>query len=339
MAKGYAPAISAAYDLATKGRLVIGTQLRGTGAMMLAMLAANQVANFMTRGHSTFDNKEEGWDSKLSAWIPDEIGNGPGFFISPFSLSAEITHQLLERLTRTGRLDQAADDVLRYKLSPASRAARVLAVREDQFGKATQGTWGTIREAASEGVPLPIGASAFYRGTEQVAEGMPHERFPGQFQKQVMASFGIKSRGAPNPEQRISALAREFMARSGVQDESAAVHSPYTPFMRAVDIGNKDEAQDELARLRQATDEHSIITYLARYPMRFATGSRAGDAIFIRTLTPEQKQAYNDRLKHNAALAAKAMIYVREHPPAPAERLPNKLQRMASTARTMQTIE
>jgi hypothetical protein len=318
-------------DLAFKRRVVVGTQLRAAGTMMLAAFAANQLINWITRGKPTWENEEEGFDSKMSAWVPDEVGNGPGFFLSPFALPMEISHQLLERLERTDRLDNAFSDVVRYKLSSLSRAARVWWVREDGFGKATKGTLNTLKVMASEGVPLPISGSSIYRGAQQAITGQPSERFAGQFQKQIMATFGVKARSAPDQERRISELARQFREEAGIAEEPGMISSEYTAFAKATQLGNTGEMADELSTLRQRYTDPEILDHFAKaYATRPFSGSRLADAGLYATLNAEQRRVFDEARQKRIVVATKAVQYVLAHPPEEGSQMLNKQQRIIS---------
>jgi hypothetical protein len=86
----------------SQGRLQMGALGRGIGTAMIGLFIANQLINYGTRGKPTWENEEEGFGAKISAWIPDYIGGGPGFFLNPMSVPAEITHLLMKGTERHG---------------------------------------------------------------------------------------------------------------------------------------------------------------------------------------------------------------------------------------------
>jgi hypothetical protein len=70
-----------------------GNLTAGVGKGLLAYMAATQVINMFTTGHPTWENEDS--KHKLDAYIPDWIQGGPGFYMSPLSVVAEMSHDAI----------------------------------------------------------------------------------------------------------------------------------------------------------------------------------------------------------------------------------------------------
>ena len=78
-ARGIGQAAKVPVDAARGKGFRVGVVAQAMGGMILASLIGNQMLNLFTRGHSTFENPEDG--HKLDAWIPGGPNNR-GFFFS-----------------------------------------------------------------------------------------------------------------------------------------------------------------------------------------------------------------------------------------------------------------
>src|SRR5439155_10170455 len=100
-------------------RLMIGPLARGVGVAMVGSFIFAQVLNLLTRGKPTWQNEEEGPESKISGYIPDVIGGGPGFFFNPSVLPMEYTHLVLNGAARhDGNFLEALEDIGQSRLGP-----------------------------------------------------------------------------------------------------------------------------------------------------------------------------------------------------------------------------
>ncbi|MEA2553480.1 MAG: hypothetical protein QOJ65_1656, partial [Fimbriimonadaceae bacterium] len=162
--------IGAGVDLA-HGRLRAGTLLKGSGTMMLGVFAANQLINYITRGQPTWQNKEEGINAKISAWIPDWIGGGPGFFLNPLTLPAELTHQVMEVMDRGKTKMEALRDVAGYKFGPALRVPYTFMTRTDRFGRALNSDWDVMKEMIADVSPQPISGQSVVSAVQSIGKG------------------------------------------------------------------------------------------------------------------------------------------------------------------------
>lgn len=298
-------------DMAQGKRIYAGVMARSVGGMALAQFAANQILNLYTRGHPTWDNPEEGYGAKISAWIPDKVGKGPGFFLHPFGLAAETTHLILDKFEKTGDF---ASTVLQYSKSRASAAMRPILVfitQRDVLGRNLKP--GTVfGEMAKSAIPVPIGAGAVTAAAKEVVTGQPSETFTGQYQKQAMASFGVKTDQAPSPEQRIRALARHFNTEKGIESNAQFYAGDYQDFTKALRIGNTADAQKALDVLLTKKTIPAIIQHFINWPLHPFTGQRMREAQFKKTLSAEQLTQYDAAVAERKRVASLARELARK---------------------------
>lgn len=178
-ARGYGQLAKTPIDSVRAGQLRTGTLAKGVGQGLAAYFVATQLLNLATRGKPTWENDEK--EHKLDAWIPDVTGDTGGYFISPFSVAAEVSHDFIRYSPKEGVLG-AAGKITANKLSPLGRAEEVLRTGEDYSGTKLYGTWARVKEAAWSLAPTPIPLSAPIRGTS----------YPGQTQRQLLGSAGLK---------------------------------------------------------------------------------------------------------------------------------------------------
>lgn len=192
------------YDLVTKRKLITGGLVRGAGILLAGQFVANQLLNLYTRGKPTWENDDKYPGAKISAWVPDELGKGPGFWVNPLSLTAEVTKELVDRAEKDKSVIGAVDDVVKNKESSLGRVANVLATREDWRGNKLK-DWDVIKEAFKEGLPLPIQTPAV------VGALKGKESYPGEAQKTLMAGLGVKTDIAnQTQEEKLTAAAKKM---------------------------------------------------------------------------------------------------------------------------------
>lgn len=299
-------------DTARGERIYAGLLLRSVGGMVAAQFAANQLINYATRGHPTWENPEEGMGAKLSAWIPDVIGNGPGFFLHPMGLAAETTHLLMNAYHRTDDWQKTLLSYMRSRASVAMRPVLTFITNTDFLGRTLKpGTvWG---EMAKEVAPVPIGASGVASAAKQIATGKESETFPGQIQKQVMASAGVKTEQAPGPGQRIAKLADEYNKAQGIEREKwQGPASKYQALTQALRLGNESAARDAMQELLVKEKAADIAQHYRSWPRASFTGKRATEGGFVRSLKDEQKATYTKAQQERAKIAQKALVMLRE---------------------------
>jgi hypothetical protein len=288
-----AEAIHAGKTLVTKGRFDMGMLGRVVAAAVLGQLLINQILNYLTRGHSTFENPEESYEAKLSAWIPDVVGNGPGFFLNPLTLPAEISSLLFKATERTGDFTKALKQYFAGRLGPLGRVPYTLAVREDATGAKLKTAGEVFGQMATGLAPVPISGGTLARAGKQLITGQPEEKYPGQFERQAFQTLGVKLDSAPNPEQRIKALASAFNREHGKVPNGDYSHSDYYGLDSALSVGNEKYIQQELSDLLlKKTAKDIRFRYRDRINDAFTGGKKSFEAEFKDTLNPEQIEQY-----------------------------------------------
>lgn len=287
-------------------RLVVGTLMKATGAMALGTFLANQILNYAFRGKPTWENEEEGWDKKISAYIPDAVSGGPGFFLNPLALPMEYTHLIEGNLHRSGGdLSEALRRVAVSRLHAGMRPLEIFATRKDALGAKLRD--GEVLPAMAKALlPIPIGAVAPATAAKQLISGEPSERFPGQYQKQMMASSGVKTDQAPTAEQRIRNLAREFNREKGIVPSAEFFTGDFDELNKALRIGNMTDAREAMDELLKKKTARQIYDHYKRAAAAPFTGQRARESEFWRGLTEEQRSQYLKAREARKATAKKA---------------------------------
>ncbi|TSA41473.1 MAG: hypothetical protein D4R57_00570 [Verrucomicrobiales bacterium] len=271
-------------------RANVGLLGRAVATALIGTFLANQIINMITRGKPTWDNEEEGHEAKVSAWIPDLVGNGPGFFLNPLTLPAEMSELMLKKTERTGDFTQAAKQTIASRLGPLGRVPYTLAVREDSLGAKLRTGPEVLGQMASSLVPLPISGGTIYRAGKQVVTGEHEEKYPGQFQRQAFQTFGVKLDSAPTPDQRIKSLAKEFNREKGITPNAEFYHGDYYDLDRAAIIGNQREMAKAMAVVLEKKSNDDVKKHYNRFVNAPYTGNKDREAEFISTLTAEQRE-------------------------------------------------
>ena len=185
---------TAAVEAGLHQRIVAGSLLKSAGTLFLAQLVGNQILNYAFSGRPTWHNPE---DHKLDAYVPDVVGQSNGYYISPYAMDGELTHQFATRLAKDkGNVMRAILDVASYKLGHLGRAAKTFITQENYRGKRLSG-WETARQMAVDVAPVPIGLPAFVKAGYSKATGQEiEEDYPGATQKNILQTFGFKSERA-----------------------------------------------------------------------------------------------------------------------------------------------
>ena len=174
-----------AVDPILQRRLKLGTLGKGMAQGLAAYFIGTQLLNLATRHKLTFQNDEKG--HKFDAWIPDVTGKSPGFWLSPMSVVAEITHDAIHYSRTEPDAIAAAARILENKASPYVRAGKVLLSGETWDKKKLVGAWERARAAAVALAPTPLPFAGFQSAT------------PGSVQRQLTASAGVKTEPVEKP--------------------------------------------------------------------------------------------------------------------------------------------
>lgn len=270
-----------------------GRNLLTTG---VSLFAASQLMNLATRGKPTWENPEEGADAKMSGWIPDAIGKSAGFFFNPLGLTAETSHLLMKNFERSGNAHDATRDYLRGRESALARMADTYMTGEDPLGRKIpkDEIWEGIAKA---GAPVPISGGTIGRAGNALlkrgnGEDVNTEKYPGEFQKQAMQSFGVRTDRAPTPEGRIQGLAHDYLETRGKAKDFPKVVGDYEDLTAALRRGNQDDVKDSIAALMEKHSAEDLEKYYKRWQNPIFTGSHKTEGAFLSTLSPEQREQY-----------------------------------------------
>lgn len=287
------------------GQFSVGLLGRTAATLAIGGFASNQVFNMWLRGHPTWENPEEGLGSKLSAWIPDKIGSSHGFFMNPMTLPAEVSHVIMKSMEKTGDIRDAMATYFRGRVSSLLGPAIDIGTKKDAMGRPL-----TALGTAADAIPIPIASGAAYNAGKQLITGKPSESFPGQFQKQLMASGGLRTDNAPSPEQRIGALARDYNKEHGITPNADFNVSEYAKLAGAIRIGNADDAKTALVDLLDHKQPVQIMNHFMNWQKYPFTGSLLREVQFFNTLSPEQKSTYQQARKDRVEIAREGMLFI-----------------------------
>lgn len=274
-------------------RLRMGLLGRSVGVAILGTFIANQIINWITRRKPTWENPEEGMNAKISAYIPDSVGGGPGFFLNPATLPAEISHLLIEKTERSGDFGKAVQEYAAGRLGPVGRVPYTLMARQDPMGHPIAG-WDVGAQMALSLVPVPLSAGAIGRAGKQLVTGEHEEAYQGQFEKQAAQTFGVKLSNAPGPERRMTTLAHEFVSEhKATADATNFPESKYYAVRNAARLQNAREVAAALDELLVENEPPKVAQAIRLWAERPFTGVKRLEGQFKATLTPEQLAVYD----------------------------------------------
>ncbi len=293
-----------------RGRFRVGTVAQGMASNVVALLLANQLANYLTRGKPTWQNPEDG--HKLDAWLP---GGAHGFFFSPFEIAAENVHALLHYHDQGKNMWEASAQLASNKLGPLARGTLEATTGKNYAGQPFATTTDRVRAAATDALPfpLPVGSLVEKDPRNVAGSGPVHDvrsaadkmlaplgyrvnRQPGSVARQVYQGAGFKVTPAPSARSQMYELAKPFRA----PNPAGASHgpSPYPQLRQALDNDDTQAAQDELRNLLASGKTlHQIGMAMGLRQGGIApemyTGSHATEVKMLQALTPEQREVHN----------------------------------------------
>ena len=269
------------YDPIVHKTLLTGSIGKGVAQGLLAYFVGTQILNYITRGHSTFQNPED--NHKLDAWIPGPKGSH-GFFLSPFSVVAELTHDMLRYSSKEPSKWDAAMRIAGNKASPMTRALKVLMTGRDYDGKQITDTWARVKAAAFALAPTPIPLAPVIKGSQ----------YPGQLQRQLTASAGFKTEPAESAAQQVAHKAQQFLQAKGKKPVALEL-TDEPAFYKLRDAIRKDDeagAKDILAALRKTHSDLKIFKAMQGHISRPFTDSLRHEGEFRRGLNANENELY-----------------------------------------------
>lgn len=310
-ARFYGRAAGAPFGMRTrKGLPPMGLAGSAMAKGLGAYIIMTQAINMVTRGHPTWQNPEP--EHPLDAWIPDWEG-GPGSWISPGSVFAELSEQLLQLAESKKTNWDAVEQMGRNKLHPWGRVAAVMATKTTGRGEFIPTTAGRLAEMVREMTPVPItfskiGQSLASRVAPQLS-GVPlvgrafQKPYPGSLERQMLASFaGIKAYPGKTASAQAYKLARKFVAdhklRTPTPDIRHTTDPSYDHLRSAIKSGDMELANHIYRSLKGTVrlKEGNFDTHLYDVMSKYATLPFTGDAdiedMWKSTFTPEDWNLY-----------------------------------------------
>lgn len=296
----------------------IGALGRSFATMAIGTFAAAQILNQASRGTFTWENPEEGWEAKISGWIPDKVGGSSGFFFNPLGITAETAHLLAKGYERAqggpaAKGLAAVDDYLRSRESALARPFDVLRTRRDSLGRTIKPD-DLPKEVASAAIPAPISGGSAFRVAKGLATGGKTEEYPGEFQKQAMQSFGVRTDRAPSPEDRMHRLAAEFLSDKGKEANAPSSVGDFDALTAAVRRNNPDDVKSEVGNLLEKRSADDLEKYYKQWMNRPFAGSHKLEMDFLRTLNTEQRQQYAKARAERKRIGEAALRAIRQIP-------------------------
>jgi hypothetical protein len=289
-------------------------QMGALGSAMIKGLASyfvlTQAINLATRRQLTFQNKEKGHD--LDAWLP--TGRDTGLWISPLSVFAEKTHDLI-RLSETK--PKAWDAIVQMgenTLGPVGKFEAVLRTSRKPTGEYITTTPGLLGAAAEQLAPVPISfgkplAWAAY------AAGMGPKPEPGTTARQIMASgMGIKTQPGQDISTQVETSARKFAQDNHLKTDTQVIlptdepsYSKMRHFFKIGDTASAKKLFDALMEKRKPWENVSdrrqqILNDMQNWARRPLTGSQKGDMLWKHSMTDDERALYTEAVHERMEL-------------------------------------
>lgn len=275
-----------------QGLPAMGTLGRGIGRGLGFMFLLTQAVNLISRRQPTWMNEEK--EHKMDAFIPAFGGDEGGFWLSPFGLFNEITHDVYRLVQDKPKAMDAIDQIAGNKESPLVRAALVAYTGRSPTGTYLTTSGGQLATAAEQLAPVPITFGRYARAAgHALAPGLIDPNLPGQVQRQMYGTFGIKVEPSKSALQEVQKLARDFAIEKGRKE---SVHfeetdePSYSRLRQAVRNNDPNGTFKMLDRLRaQGKTDDMILKAMKLWSQRNFTWSNEAEDEFRYSLTEEQR--------------------------------------------------
>lgn len=272
----------------------LGVLGKGVGTGLAGYFLLTQAINLLTRHQLTMQNKEE--DHKFDAWIPNFnpwSKDKSGFFLSPLSVFSEIVHDVVRYTKTKPTAWEALQQIGENKLSIGGRAALVGITHHTPTGQELTTTAQIAGGVAKQLIPSPIsfgkyGQALGHAVLPNLIRGVP----PGQLQRQVFGSAGIKIDPAQTAVQQLNQKARAFLDAHGIKrDPFQPTDDPsYYNIRKAIQAEDNEHAKEIISSLLKDHTPGQMLDAMGRNVSKSYTGSLAREAKFIQSLTPDQRK-------------------------------------------------
>lgn len=283
-----------------------GAVTRGLASYFLL----TQAINLVTRRQLTFQNKEKGHE--LDAWIP--TGEKTGIWISPMSVFAEKTHDLIRLCEAKPKAWDAITQMGENALGPVGKFAHVLRSSRSPSGEYLTTTPSVISTAVEQLTPTPIslGKGIQWAG---YAAGVSPKPEPGTTWRQMIASgMGIKTQPGQDANTQAEASARKFAQDNMLKSDSQVIiptdEPSYAKLRHAFKIGDEGSTKkifDTLVSKRKTGQSayarrEQIVKDMQNWARRPFTGSNNGDRLWIHSMTDAEREMYSNAVQQRYEL-------------------------------------
>jgi len=300
----------------------MGVTGESIGRGLVSMFVLTQVLNFITTGHSTFQNEE---GHKLDAWLPDVTGKTDGFYFSPMSVFNELSHDLYRYLDTKKSWMLAGAQIAQNKMHGFTRSMLVPWTRSSLTGQRLNTSGEITAEMALQFAPVPItfgkvGQAIAHKATFGV---VPDVR-AGVIQRQAVGSLGIKIEPARSASARMIELAKEWREKNDMPSMKGweliptkeASYSKLRGAIRSEDWSAARKIYKELRKSEPAVTKRGdpIIINMMRWSRAPFTGNQEMENQFRSDLTKEQERAYDKARDERFDLMQKVIDFVLKQP-------------------------
>lgn len=283
----------------------MGTLGSGMAKGLGAYFVLTQVLNLITRHKPTWKNDEEG--HKMDAWIPTGDKEGDGFWVSPASVFAELSHDILRMLETKPTAWDAIEQVGSNKLGPWGRMAAVMGSKSTSTGQYIPTTAGRLAEMGKQLTPVPItlGKPAQWVGNKLAPNMVPAPQ-PGSTMRQVLASMtGIKTQPGESATQQIQRMADRYVRENNLRPETVHMTQTTAPsygkLRSAIRAGDFATAKGLYRELLKTRSEDKVVRAMEQAARRPFTGGNQSEQLFLNSLGDRELELYSkaqqDRLE------------------------------------------
>jgi len=256
---------------------------------MLAMLALTQVANMITRGHPTWQNKEKDhkWDAEV----------GTNNWLSPLAVFNELTGDMIRLLETKQKTWDGIQQIGENKLGFYGRAALVLATSKAPGGQYQTTTAGVLGQAAKQLIPTPISFGVLAQAAaNKVAPGLVGPVPKQTLQQKLFSTTGIKTHTGMDAEQYTKLSAEKFRKANGITTPSIQYtdEPSYSQLRHLLKNGDLAGATKMLAHLKQTKTDKDIINAMRIWVRKPFTGSLHSERLWLGGMTDDERATYND---------------------------------------------
>lgn len=257
----------------------------GMARGLASYIIGTQLINLATRQKFTWQNEEAG--HKLDAylklpWMKE------GVWLSPLSVFAEVTHDLVRMLGTKDKAWDAIHQMGENRLSPVGKMALILASGvspQNQYYSTTPGVlWGALSQVVPGAGANPISLAVPAREIgHALAPNLISPNQPGALFRQMLAAgSGTKTELPKTATQQMYQLTREFMQREGLQKDTGwkevQTDDPsYSKLRTALRLDDPKQAKRLLNDLRKNRSDADIEKAMAIWSKRPWTGSIQND--------------------------------------------------------------